>query len=164
MELFQSPHYSSDSSSGHSLPGSFVDAPGSHKRCRSPVVLVSLATPVPGALSPIHANLLPPCKRIRGVVDIDVDTAATKAAAARYVDVGVEASIGNDGEDKAKEEAKSGDRGTIEIEVNRVLDIESAQIEQEHRTLAASEQRTDMLARIRVLERDNMRLLGMLCV
>ncbi|GKB39904.1 hypothetical protein Tco_0884846 [Tanacetum coccineum] len=84
--------------------------------------------------------------------DIDVDTAAAEAAA----DVGVEVGIGSDGEDKAKEEAESRDRGTIKIGVDRVSDIESAQREEEHRMLAASEKRTGVLDRIGVLERDNM--------
>ncbi|GJR42673.1 hypothetical protein Tco_1310776 [Tanacetum coccineum] len=65
---------SSDSSLGHSLPDSSVDAPAtisprpSYKRCRSLAVSVPLATPITGALSPVHADLLPPRKRIRGAV------------------------------------------------------------------------------------------------
>nr|GEV82361.1 putative reverse transcriptase domain-containing protein [Tanacetum cinerariifolium] len=127
--------YCLDSSSGHFLPDSSVDAPAtisvrsSRKRCRSPVVLVPLATPVPRALSPIRVDLLPPCKRIRGAVttsdyddsteesyeaymdpdidsdvqeDIDADTTAAKAAAAGKSDVRVEVGIGSDGEEKAK--------------------------------------------------------------
>ncbi|GJW93462.1 hypothetical protein Tco_0173134 [Tanacetum coccineum] len=145
--------YSLDSPSGHSLPDSSIDAPTtisvgpSRKRCRSLAISVPLATPVPGALSPVRADLLPPRKRIRDEVtasdyddNIDVDTAAAKAATAREVDVGVEVGIRSNGEDKAEEKAKSGDRGTIEIGVDRVSDIESAQRE------------------------DNMRLPGMLCV
>ncbi|GKG52740.1 hypothetical protein Tco_0549852, partial [Tanacetum coccineum] len=74
--------YSSNSSSGHSLPDSSFVAPAtiyarpSRKRCRSPDVSVLLATPVPRALSPVRADLLPPHKRIRGAVtssDIDSD-------------------------------------------------------------------------------------------
>ncbi|GKF02616.1 hypothetical protein Tco_0029539, partial [Tanacetum coccineum] len=83
---------------------------------------------------------------------------------AREADVGVEVSIGSDGEDKAGEEAESRDRGTIKIGVDRVSDIESAQRERGCRMLAASEQRAGMLDRIRVLEMDNKRLRGMLCV
>ncbi|GJV23066.1 hypothetical protein Tco_1375761 [Tanacetum coccineum] len=172
--LDSSSDYSSDFSSGHSLPDSSVDAPAtifarpSRKRCRSPFVSVLLATPIPGALSPvpdnavllatpipgalslIHADLLPPRKRIRGFVttsdydtsieesyeaytepgidsdvqaDIDVDAEATTA---REVDVGVEVGIRSDREDEVEEEAESVDRGTIEIRVDMVLDIESA--------------------------------------
>nr|GEW78916.1 hypothetical protein [Tanacetum cinerariifolium] len=78
---FSSNDSSSDSSSGHSLPdSSFLsedssfDTPAtistkpSRKMCRSHIALVPLATPTPGALSLVRANLLPPCKRIRGVV------------------------------------------------------------------------------------------------
>ncbi|GJX79739.1 putative reverse transcriptase domain-containing protein [Tanacetum coccineum] len=182
-----SPYYSSYSSSGHSLPDSSVDAPAtiyvvaSRKRYRSYAASVPLATPVPRALSPVRADLLPPRKRIRGVVtasdyddstkesyeaytepdidpyvqaNINADTAAIKAASAREADVGVEVGIRNDGE----EEAESGDRGTIKNEVDRALDIKSAQREQGRRMLAASEQRAGMLDRIGVLEKDNMRL------
>ncbi|GJX22994.1 hypothetical protein Tco_0227439, partial [Tanacetum coccineum] len=66
--------YSSDSSSGHSVPDYSVDAPStifarpSHKRFRSPVVSVPLATPVTRALSRVRADLLPPRKRIRGAI------------------------------------------------------------------------------------------------
>nr|GEW63228.1 hypothetical protein [Tanacetum cinerariifolium] len=119
------------SSSGNSLPDSPVDAPAtisarpSLKRCRSLAVLVPLATSVPGALSPIHADLLPPCKRIRDAADIDTDTAAAEAAETKEVDVGVEVGIGSDREDKAEE----GDRGTVEIEFDKVSDIKSAKRE-----------------------------------
>ncbi|GKF22963.1 hypothetical protein Tco_0075285 [Tanacetum coccineum] len=64
--------YSSDSSLGHSLPDSSFDTPTTNskgpslKRCRFPATSVSLATPVPGALSLVSVDLLPPCKRIRG--------------------------------------------------------------------------------------------------
>ncbi|GKD65258.1 hypothetical protein Tco_1307366, partial [Tanacetum coccineum] len=151
--------YSLDSSSGHSLPDSSIDAPTtifvgpSRKRCRSPTVSVPLATPVPGALSLVHADLLPPRKRNKGAVtassyddsteesyeaytkhDIDfivqayndVDTAVAEAAAAREADVGVKVGIGSNGVVEAKEEAESVDRGTIGIGFDRVLDIESA--------------------------------------
>ncbi|GKB54826.1 hypothetical protein Tco_0905579 [Tanacetum coccineum] len=163
--------YSLDSLSGHSLPDYSIDTPTtisvgpSCKRCRSLAISVPLATPVPGALSPVRADLLPPRKRIRDKVtasdyddsieesyeaytepdidsnvraDINVDTAAAEAATTREVDLGVEVGIGSNGEDELEEKAKSGDRGTIEIEVDRVSDIESTQREQEHGMLAAS--------------------------
>ncbi|GJW62209.1 hypothetical protein Tco_0111544 [Tanacetum coccineum] len=143
--------YSSDSSSGHSLPDSSVDTPTtiftglSRKRFKSPAVSVPLATPVPGALSPVRADLLPSHKRIRGSIsatdqdditeesyeaytepdidsdvqaDINNDTVAAEAATARETDIGVEVDIGSDREDEAKLE----DRGTIEIEVHRVTE------------------------------------------
>ncbi|GKC79478.1 hypothetical protein Tco_1130252, partial [Tanacetum coccineum] len=79
---------SSDSSSRHSsschpISDSLCDLPNaisagpSRKRRRSPTTLVPAASPVPGALSPVHADLLPPCKRIRdsdSVTDFEVGT------------------------------------------------------------------------------------------
>ncbi|GJW23646.1 hypothetical protein Tco_0034268 [Tanacetum coccineum] len=119
--------YSSNSSLGHSLPDSSIDATAtifvgpSRKRCRSPTVSVPLATPISGALSPICFDLLPPRKRIRDVqADIDADTVDVEAATARESDVRVEVGIGSDREDRAKEEAEFEDRGTIEIGVDRV--------------------------------------------
>nr|GEU78172.1 reverse transcriptase domain-containing protein [Tanacetum cinerariifolium] len=64
-------YYSSDSSSGHSLPDSSFYTPAtisvrpSHKRCRSPTALVPLATPTLGALAPARADLLSHRKRFR---------------------------------------------------------------------------------------------------
>ncbi|GJR92050.1 hypothetical protein Tco_0216061 [Tanacetum coccineum] len=147
---------SSDSLSGHSLPYSFVDAPTtilvgpSRKICRSPVVLVPLATSIPEALSPVRVDLLPPRKRISGAVtasdydesteesyeaytkpdidsdvqvDINVDIVAMEAAAAREADVGVEFGIGSDGED----EAETRNRGTINIGVDKVSEVECSE-------------------------------------
>ncbi|GJT45361.1 hypothetical protein Tco_0954076 [Tanacetum coccineum] len=79
---------SSDSSSrhfpsGYALSDSLCDSPTaiyarpSHKRCRSPTTLVYVASPVREALSPVHANLLPPCKRIMdsdSVTDLEVSS------------------------------------------------------------------------------------------
>ncbi|GKD30842.1 hypothetical protein Tco_1241620, partial [Tanacetum coccineum] len=175
--------YSSDSSSGHSLPDSSVDTPvtistgPSCKRCRSPAVLVSLATPVPGALSPVYADLLPPRKRIRDAItafdfddskkesyeaytkpdidsdvqaDIDVDTAAIEAATAREIGV---------------------DKVTEPVVLDDVYESTSDDM-----TESADERELDALVQelhdhlvkipvwIRVLERDNIRLRGMLCV
>ncbi|GKG39148.1 hypothetical protein Tco_0463293, partial [Tanacetum coccineum] len=48
----------------HSPTSSLFVEP-SRKRCRSPATLVPSTTPTPGALSPVRADLLPPCKRIR---------------------------------------------------------------------------------------------------
>nr|GEX23049.1 putative reverse transcriptase domain-containing protein [Tanacetum cinerariifolium] len=159
-------YYSSDSSSSHSLLVSSFDAPAtisarpSRKMCRSRVALVTLATPVPGALSPMRADLLPPHKRIRSDADINVDTAAVENGTTLVVGigikayVGVEVGIGIEREDKVEEEAEYGDRGTIKIGVDKVSDIESAQRDQGLR-MAASEQRSGVLDRIGVLERDN---------
>ncbi|GJY58196.1 hypothetical protein Tco_0458088 [Tanacetum coccineum] len=178
---------------GHSLPDYSVHAPTtipaglSRKICRSLVVSVPLATFIPGALSLVRVDLLPPRKRISGTIttsnydesteesyeaytkpdidsdvqaDINVDIVAAEATAAREADVGVKFSIRSDGED----EAETRNRGTIKIGVNKVSEVKSAQIEQGRRMLAFIEQRAVMLNRIEVLERDNMRLREMLCV
>ncbi|GJX78704.1 putative reverse transcriptase domain-containing protein [Tanacetum coccineum] len=66
-------------------------------------------------------------------------------SAALEVGIGIEANVGVEvgirikREDEVEEEAKSGDRGTIDIGVNKVSDIKSAQKEQGRRMLAASE-------------------------
>ncbi|GKA53166.1 hypothetical protein Tco_0746481 [Tanacetum coccineum] len=166
--LDSSSDYSSDSSSGHSLTDSFFIAPTnifagpSRKRCRSLAASVLLAAPVPGALSPVHADLLPPRKRIRGdvtafdydestkgsyeaytepdiasdvQVDIDSCTMAAKTVATLEVGIRIEADVGvvvgirTETEDEVKEEAEFRDKGTIEIEVDRVSDIKSSQRE-----------------------------------
>nr|GEV99708.1 hypothetical protein [Tanacetum cinerariifolium] len=66
--------YSSDTSSRHSIPDSpfgtsvAISARPSRKRCRSSNTSVPIVTLVSGALSAVHAELLPPHKRIRGGV------------------------------------------------------------------------------------------------
>nr|GEY45296.1 hypothetical protein [Tanacetum cinerariifolium] len=130
--------YSSNSSSGHSLPDSSVDAPAT-----------------------ISA-------------DIDVDNAAAEAVAAKEADVGVEVGIGIDREDGVESE----DKGTIKIGVDRVTkpvvsdDVyESACNDMpestDERGLDGLMQKLyDHLVEIRLecLDRDKMKLRGMLCV
>ncbi|GJW52337.1 putative reverse transcriptase domain-containing protein [Tanacetum coccineum] len=147
--------YSSNSSSGHSLPDSSfsydescfdalatTSVGPSRKRCRSLATSVPLATPALGALSHVRADLLPPRKRIRGFAitsDYDHKTATTlKVGIGIEADVGVKVGIGIEREDEVEE--------------------------QRRRTLVASEEKAGMLDSIEVLERDNMRLRGMLCV
>nr|GEX26552.1 reverse transcriptase domain-containing protein [Tanacetum cinerariifolium] len=116
-------HFSLDSSSGHSLPDSLISAEDSsfdtpatisagpsRKRCRFPATLVPVATPTPGALSPVRVACY---HLVRGLeVDIDADTAAAETAAALEVsirneaDVGVEVDIGIEREDEVSKEAK----------------------------------------------------------
>ncbi|GJW11672.1 putative reverse transcriptase domain-containing protein [Tanacetum coccineum] len=147
--------YSSDTSLGHSIPDSSFDSPAasfagpSRKRRRSSTVSISLATPVPGALSPVRADLLPPRKRIRGSIsatdyevsteesyepytkpdidsnvqaDIDACIAAADAAAAREADVRVEVDTRIDKEEEDDEETDSSHRGTVEIGVDTVVE------------------------------------------
>ncbi|GJS92089.1 hypothetical protein Tco_0774725, partial [Tanacetum coccineum] len=142
----------------------------SRKRCRSPTTSVPAALPVPGALSPVCTDLLPPRKRIRdsdfmnyfevsleeGFVpyvpretDIDTCIAFADDIAARGTDVIVE--IGTATED----ESDSSARGTIEIE--RGLDVVMQELYDHMLCTAMSEM-------ISTLERDNMRIRGMLGV
>ncbi|GKG57546.1 hypothetical protein Tco_0587144, partial [Tanacetum coccineum] len=44
---------------------SSLSAGPSRKRCRSSATLVSVADPIPGALAPVQADLLPPHKSIK---------------------------------------------------------------------------------------------------
>ncbi|GJR37558.1 hypothetical protein Tco_1213242 [Tanacetum coccineum] len=71
------------SSSGYDISNSLCDSPTivplgpSHKRCRYPTSSVLLASPVRKALSLVHADLLPPPKRIRDsdlVTDFEVSS------------------------------------------------------------------------------------------
>ncbi|GJS90539.1 putative ribonuclease H-like domain-containing protein [Tanacetum coccineum] len=124
---FSSDDSSSDYSSIHSLTDSSFDAPYtifiglSRKRCRSLAAFVPLATPIPGALSPVRTDLLPPRKRIRGAAtasdyddsiegsyeaytepdidsdfqaDIDADIAAAETAATLEVGIGIKTDVG----------------------------------------------------------------------
>ncbi|GKE88324.1 hypothetical protein Tco_1565799, partial [Tanacetum coccineum] len=113
--------------------------------------LVPIATPVPGALSPVRADLLPPRKRIRGSVsatdyevsseesyepytepdidsdvqaDIDACIAAADAAAARETDVRVEVGIETEAEAGEEANAEIQPEGTIEIGVDVTTGID----------------------------------------
>nr|GEU54734.1 hypothetical protein [Tanacetum cinerariifolium] len=140
--------YSSDTSSSHSIPDSPFDtlvvifARPSCKRCRSSTTAVPIATPVPRALSPTCADLLPPRKIIKGFVfvtdyevsleesyepyikpdidsdvqaDIDAGIAAADTAAAREMDVRVE--------DGIKTEAEAGEEANVEIQPEGTINI-----------------------------------------
>nr|GEU32325.1 putative reverse transcriptase domain-containing protein [Tanacetum cinerariifolium] len=95
-------------------------------------------------------------------IDSDVQPNSDAAAAAMESDVRVKVTIGSDKEDEAKEESEHKDRGTIKIGEDKI--IKDVQRDQRHRMLVTSQQSAVMLDKIRVLERDNMRLRGMLCI
>nr|GEW57580.1 hypothetical protein [Tanacetum cinerariifolium] len=170
--------HSSSARSVSKRPSHLSSAGPSRKRCRSLSDSVSSATPVPGDLSHVRTNLLPPCKKVRSFVsatdceasskesyepytgpnidsdiqaDIDASIVAADAIAARETDVRVET------EDEAEEKAESSARGTVKITVDRVT----------HLVLLddlVEPVREDFLSWIVTLERDNMRLRGMLGV
>ncbi|GJZ58579.1 putative reverse transcriptase domain-containing protein [Tanacetum coccineum] len=127
------------SSSGYAISDSPRDSPTptsagpSRKRCRSPTSSISIASSVPRALSPVHADLLPPRKRIRdsdSVMDFeissedgyvpyvhreaDIDECFTydDAIRARETDDRVMVKI------VAEEEVESSARGTVKVEVD----------------------------------------------
>nr|GEW28776.1 hypothetical protein [Tanacetum cinerariifolium] len=172
-------------------PSHSSSAGPSRKRCRSPSDSVSSAAPVPRALFPVHANLLPPRKKVRSFVsvtdceassdknykpytepdidydiqaDIDASIAAADAMVARETDVRVET------KDKADEEAESSARGTVKIEVNRVThpvvsDDIAEPVREDFSELVSTDGSLESVAmseRIGTLERDNMRLRGII--
>nr|GEU62375.1 hypothetical protein [Tanacetum cinerariifolium] len=195
----------------------------SRKRRRSPTAMVPLLIFAPGALASTRADLLPPRKRFRDsysseesieedinadvLAGIEADTAAAKATIAREVAK----------EDKDEYEAESSVRGTVEIRVDRVIElvvaddsfeatigdvlyqvstddslevmqlgldvevqqlydhmreilvgrisnIEAGQRQLEMGHLVSDRDRTRMLERIRSLERENLRVQGMLSI
>nr|GEV82145.1 hypothetical protein [Tanacetum cinerariifolium] len=148
--------YSSNTSSGHSIPYSSFDSPAasiavpSHKRRRSSIVSVPLATLVPGALSLAY---------------IDANTTAAEVTTAREAYTGVRVDIRIDREDDVKEEDESSHIGTIKIGVDTVVElVVSEDIPVPTDDEDSRERSAVMLDRIGVLERDNMRMRGMLCV
>ncbi|GJR23352.1 putative reverse transcriptase domain-containing protein [Tanacetum coccineum] len=162
----------------------------SRKRCRSSTTSVPSAILALGALSCTRANLLPPHKRFRSpssalspedniegsmeigskeedidfkvMVDIEADITAEATIAAEFR---VETDVGFKGDDEAEEEARSSARGTIKIGIDRVVEpVVSDDVPEPASDGGSREIRADMLDRIGVLERDNVRLRGMLCV
>nr|GEY76668.1 hypothetical protein [Tanacetum cinerariifolium] len=180
------------SSSGHSISDSPCDSPTtisawpSRKRRRSPTASVPVASPIPRALSPVRADLLSPRKRFRDSdfvtdfeADIDASIAFADDIAARETDVRDEVGTA------ANEEVESSVRGKIEIRVDQVihlvildntsepvredyLDLVNAngslERDQVHRIVVTSQQSAALSEMISTLERDNMRLRGMLGV
>ncbi|GKC40116.1 hypothetical protein Tco_1052500, partial [Tanacetum coccineum] len=122
----------------------------SRKRCRPPTNLVTSATSIPRALIHVRADLLPPRKRIRGssaalspeetieeslevgseedidsdvMADIEADI-ATKATAANEIRNETKVGFKVDDEAEDEDEAESSARGTIEIGIDRVFELE----------------------------------------
>nr|GEU50281.1 hypothetical protein [Tanacetum cinerariifolium] len=167
--------YSSNSSSSHSLPDSSFssedsssDTPAtiyaepSCKRHRSLATLVPLATYTRGALSPMRVDLLPPHKMIRCSVttsDYDDSTEGSyEAYAERNIDSDVQADIDAD---TAAVETTTALEVSIGIEADAEVEV-GIEIEREDKVEEEAESRDR--DRIGVLERENMRLRGMVCV
>ncbi|GJS59197.1 hypothetical protein Tco_0653981 [Tanacetum coccineum] len=220
--LFVSSPYSSaaitERPSHSSLAGPF------RKRSRSPTISISLSSPIPGALSSVHADLLPPRKRIRSpesVTDLeDCSDKSSESSVPRKTSSRADIEVGGSDEPHsepdidpkiqaeidecidyvdalrakgidvrvvvktvAREKVETSTRGMVLVSDDRVMhpvvpdDIpkpaqEEGAIEVTyetlgdlgHRIVASSQQGTVMSERISELERDNMRLRGMLDV
>ncbi|GKB45725.1 hypothetical protein Tco_0896478 [Tanacetum coccineum] len=104
----------------------------SHKRSRSPTTSVPVSSPIPGALSSVHADLLPPRKRIRSsdyatdledcsdgssesFAEIDECVAYADSLRAEGIDDGVVVKT------VAQEEVETSAKGTVEVRDDRVM-------------------------------------------
>ncbi|GKA00317.1 hypothetical protein Tco_0672867 [Tanacetum coccineum] len=162
----------------------------SRKRSRPPTTSVPVSLPILGALSSVHADLLPPRKRIRSsdsVTDLEASSDVSfESSIPRESSSRVDIDIGDVRvvvETVAREEVEMSARGKVKIRIDRVthpvvLDdilepaheegaievIESIHRDQGHRIVATGQQSAIQSERISELERDNMRLKGMLDV
>nr|GEU56901.1 putative reverse transcriptase domain-containing protein [Tanacetum cinerariifolium] len=151
----------------------------SRKRSRSLTTSVPLSSPIPGALSFIRANLLPPCKRIRSsdsMTNLEIDECISYVDALRAGGIDARVVV----ETVAQEEVETSARGTIEVRDDRVTHPlvsdnipEPAQEEggieviyemlgdlraQGHMIKATDQQSAGLSERISEMERDNTRL------
>ncbi|GKB50242.1 putative reverse transcriptase domain-containing protein [Tanacetum coccineum] len=165
----------------HDLPSTSTRP--SHKRRRSLVTSVPALPLVSGALSLVHADLIPSPKRVRDsgyLVDVEaeIDECFTYANALR--DRGIDARVVVEAVDI--EESETGVRGSIKVRVQRVTHpvmpedipepvqegtikvIEGVQREQGHRIVRVESAVISLTKRIGELERDNKRLRGIASV
>ncbi|GJY78641.1 hypothetical protein Tco_0484442 [Tanacetum coccineum] len=189
------PPTTSESSAGDSSSES--SAGPSRKRCRSPAATVTLPIHATRALVPSRDDFLPPHKRFRDFIspkdsveedidtdvleDIEADATAVEVAVDRDVEAGVDAGIDMevdvrvDVEDKVEDEVESSDKGTMEVRVDvvaeinipdamlmldRIEDIETGQRELESRSLIVGGERASLLDQVASLKRSNARLRG----
>nr|GEW53539.1 hypothetical protein [Tanacetum cinerariifolium] len=153
----------------------------SRKRCWSPAATVTSSIHATRALVPSCFDLLPPRKRFRDFIspkdsveeDVDVDELANIEADATAVeavvdrdveaevdvDIGMEVDVRIDVEYEVEDKAESSDRGTMEVGVDvvteidifeeiplqRILDIKTRQRELEARSLIAGGERASLL-------------------
>ncbi|GJT11604.1 putative reverse transcriptase domain-containing protein [Tanacetum coccineum] len=171
---------SRNSLSDHSSPDLPSTSAGpSRKRRRSPMTYVPTLSPVSGALSPVHANLIPSPKMVRDsgyLADVEAEIDECIAYAYALRDRGIDARVVVEAVDQV--ESETGARGPVEVRVERVThpvmpdDIpEPAQegaVEVTYETLGDLVQRivgvksavTALIERITELEKDNRRLRG----
>ncbi|GKF08353.1 hypothetical protein Tco_0042577 [Tanacetum coccineum] len=138
------PPTTSESSTGDSSSES--SAGPSHKRCRSFAATVTSSIHATRSLVPSRADILPPRKIFRDSIspedsveegtdvdmlaDIEADAMTNEVVVDRDVEAGVnacicmEVDVGIDVEDKVKDEVESSDRGTMEVGVDVVSEID----------------------------------------
>ncbi|GJZ25739.1 hypothetical protein Tco_0569992 [Tanacetum coccineum] len=153
----------------------------SHKRCRSPAATVTSSIQATRALVPSRADLLPPRKRFRDSISPEDSVAVDRDVMSR-IDAGIdmEVNVGVDVEDKVEDEVEYSDRGTMEVGVDvvaeidipdgmfmpdvvehleqRIEDIETGQRELKARSLIDGGERVSLLEQVASLERSNARL------
>ncbi|GJZ68343.1 reverse transcriptase domain-containing protein [Tanacetum coccineum] len=165
----------------------------SRKRYRSPDTTVPSSIPALRVLVPTLVNLLPPRKRFRDSIlpkdsveedidadvleDIKADAMVVEVATGMYIETRVDAGIGMevddrvDIEDEVEGEAESSDKGTMEVGVDVVSEIDIPDEGRGHldriervraRSLIASGKRAGLLDHISALERSNARIRGAL--
>ncbi|GKC59443.1 reverse transcriptase domain-containing protein, partial [Tanacetum coccineum] len=147
--------------SDHSSPDlSSTSAGPSRKRRRSPMTSVPALSHLSGALSPVHANLIPWPKRVRDSgysKDVEVDPRETSLRDDAIVRVNALRDRGIDArvvvEAIGRDETKTSVRGPVEA-------IEGVQREQGHRIVGVESAVIALTERLAELERDNMRLRG----
>ncbi|GJV01220.1 hypothetical protein Tco_1334789 [Tanacetum coccineum] len=106
-------------------PSHSSSAGPSRKRSRSPTTLVPLSSPVPGALSFVRVDLLPPHKRIRSsdsAMDLE-DLFKQRLMSVLHMRMllelrGIDAKVMV--ETAAREEVKTSMRGMVEVRVDKV--------------------------------------------
>ncbi|GJR03910.1 hypothetical protein Tco_0526894 [Tanacetum coccineum] len=146
-------HSPADQTSGHSTSDQSLSRrsspslpQGMRSRCKSPTTTVPSSIPASRALIPTRADLLPPHKRYKDSIlpedsveedieadvlaDIEADTTAVEVAANMEVEAGIDAGIGMEVdvrvyiEEEDEGEAESSDRGTMEVGVDVVAEID----------------------------------------
>nr|GEV27317.1 hypothetical protein [Tanacetum cinerariifolium] len=153
----------------------------SRKRCRSPTIIVSISSHLPGALSYVRVDLLPPPKRIGSfdsVIDLEdcsdesSESSVPKETSLRDDVVGIDTRVMV--ETVAREEAEMSTMGPVKVRVERVTHLavpddvpepaqEEGAIKGTYETLGDLHS-VVLSKRINELEQDNTRLRDMLDV
>nr|GFA47210.1 hypothetical protein [Tanacetum cinerariifolium] len=158
------------SSSDYSSPDLLSTSAGpSRKRCRSPMTSVLALPFISRALSPIHADWIPPPKRVKDIgylADVEVDPREIRVE--RVTHPAMQEDILEPVQEGAAEVTYEtlGDLvqrfhdHTQAIPVHRIQTIEGVQREQGRRIVGVESAVTALTDRVVELERDNQRLRG----